>query len=113
MFKRTNYQFGHLEVKKRKKGPDVWAYRFRAPKTGGVRKQASIIIGTLEEYPTEAQAWKAAEAFRLSANPDNPQGVMITFGALAEKYRTDELPELRHSTQMAYRSYLDTHILPK
>jgi len=29
------------------------------------------------------------------------------------KYRTDELPELRHSTQLAHSSYLDTHILPK
>jgi hypothetical protein len=27
--------------------------------------------------------------------------------------KTDELPELRHSTQLAYSSYLGTHILPK
>ena len=113
MFKRTTYQFGHLEVKHRKNGPGVWAYRYRAPKAGGGRKQASKIVGTLEDYPTQAQAWKAAEALRLSANPDNPQGTEVTFHALAEKYRTDELPELRHSTQMAYSSYLDTHILPK
>lgn len=113
MFKRTTYQFGHMEVKRRKNGPDVWAYRYRAPKAGGGRRQASVIVGTLKDYPTEAQAWKAAELLRLSANPDNPQETQVTFGALAEKFRTDELPELRHSTQMAYTSYLDTHILPK
>ncbi len=69
--------------------------------------------GTVEQYPTKAQAWKAAERLRLSANPDNPQATEVTFRALAEKYRTDELPELRHSTQLAYSSYLDIHILPK
>jgi len=72
-----------------------------------------VVIGTIEEYPTKAQAWKAAESLRLSANPDNPQGGVVTFRVLAEKYRADELPELRHSTQLAYSSYLDTHILPK
>jgi integrase len=113
MFKRTKYQFGHLEVKQRKNGPDVWAYRFRAPKAGGGRKHVSQIVGTLEEYPTKAQAWKAAEVFRLAANPDNPQEREVTFGAVAQQFRKDELPELRHSTQMAYTSYLDTHILPK
>lgn len=113
MFKRTTYQFGHLEVKRRKNGPDVWVYRYRTSKAGGGRKQASIVIGTIEHYPAKAQAWKAAESLRLSANPDNPQGVEVTLRSLAEKFRTDELPELRHSTQSAYSSYLDTHILPK
>jgi integrase len=113
MFKRTRYQFGNLEVKRRRKGPDVWVYRHRTPKAGGRRKQASVMIGTVEQYPTKAQAWRATESLRLSANPDNPQATQVTFRALAEKYRTDELPELRHSTQLAYSSYLDTHILPK
>jgi len=29
MFKRTRYQFGSVERKARKKGPDVWALRYR------------------------------------------------------------------------------------
>ena len=113
MFKRTRYQFGNLDVKRRKRGPDVWVYRYRTAKTGGGRKQASVVVGTVDQYPTEAQAWKAAESLRLSANPDNAQAQVVTLRTLAEKYRTDELPELRHSTQLAYSSYLDTHILPK
>jgi hypothetical protein len=56
MFKRTRYQFGNLEVKRRRKGPDVWVYRHRTPKAGGRRKQASVMIGTVEQYPTKAQA---------------------------------------------------------
>src|SRR5215472_5628084 len=112
MFKRTTYQFGNLDLKARKNGPDVWVYRYRTPKAGGGRKQASVVVGTIEKYPTKAKAWKAAESLRLTANPENPQGAEITFRALAEKYRKDELPELRHSTQLACSSYLDTHILP-
>jgi integrase len=88
-------------------------YRYRTPKAGGGRKQASVVVGTIEEYPTKAKAWKAAESLRVSANPDNPQRAEITLRDLAEKYRKDELPELRHSTQSACSSYLDTHILPK
>jgi integrase len=113
MFKRTSYQFGNLDIKPRKNGLHVWVYRYRTAMAGGRRKQVSLIIGTVEQYPTKAQAWKASESLRLSANPDNPQATQVTFRALAEKYRTDELPELRHSTQLAYSSYLDTHILPK
>jgi len=85
MFKRTSYQFGNLDVKRRKNGRDVWVYRYRTPKTGGRRKQASVIVGTVEQYRAKAQAWKAAESLRLSANPDNPQATEVTFRALAEK----------------------------
>lgn len=106
MFKRTRYQFGNLDVKRRKRGPDVWVYRYRTAKAGGGRKQASVVVGTVDQYPTEAQAWKAAESLRISANPDNAQAQVVTLRGLAEKYRTDELPELRHSTQLAYSSYL-------
>ena len=114
MFKRTNYQFGNLDVKRRKKGSDVWVYRYRMPKAGGGgAKQASVIIGNIERYPTKAQAWKAAESLRLSANPDSPRATAASFRAVAEKFRTDEVPELRHSTQLAYSSYLERHILPK
>ena len=113
MFKRTSYQFGNLDVKPRKNGSHVWVYRYRTAQVGGRRKQASVVVGTVEQYPTKALAWKAAESLRLSANPDNPQATQVTFRGLAEKYMADELPDLRHSTQLAYSSYLDTHILPK
>jgi integrase len=37
---------------------------------------------------------------------------MITFGALLDRYAKEEMPE-RHSTNLAYRSYIETHIRPK
>jgi integrase len=70
------------------------------------------IIGTIEQYPTKADAQKASEHLRLTANTDNPTGRMITFGALLDRYAADAMPE-RHSTNLAYRSYIETHIRPK
>lgn len=111
-FKRTRYQFGCLQRKQRATGPDIWALRFREIQ-GDVTKQTSKTVGTVEQYPTRAQAWKAAESLRIAANPDNPNLQAVSFGALAERYKVEELLELRHSTQMTYSSHIDTHVLPK
>jgi integrase len=70
------------------------------------------MIGTIQEYPTRAEALKASEHLRLRANSDNPRGETLTFGALLDRYRKEEMPE-RHSTNLTYRSYIETHIRPK
>lgn len=106
--KRTRYQFGSVGLKKRALGPHVWVYRYF---DGGIRK--SKMIGTIEQYPKKADALKRAEALRMLANPDDPSAQVVTFCALIDRYKAEELPELRHSTQLAYSSYLDEHILPK
>ena len=88
-------------------------YRYREANPDGSKRHASIIVGTLEEFPTKALAWKAAEILRISANPDNPAQMAVTLGAVAERFKKEELPELRHSTQCAYSSYMNEHIIPK
>jgi integrase len=112
MFKRTRYQFGSIERKERRKGADVWVLRYRETQADGSRKQRSILIGSLERFPTEASACKAAEVLRLSANPDDPTHTRVSFGALIDRYLSDELPE-RYSTARAYTSYLKNYIRPK
>ena len=52
------------------------------------------------------------EYLQLTANSDNPSSGTISFGALLDRYLEEEMPE-RHSTNLAYRSYLETHIRPK
>ncbi len=112
-FKRTTYQFGCLQLKKRKKPrPDVWVLRYRKPQPDGSTKLASQMIGTLEQYPTESQAWKAAEVFRLTANPDNPGQLGVSWGALIDRYLATDLPS-RKSTARFYRRFLERHIRPK
>src|SRR5260221_9787952 len=109
---RTRYQFGSLQRKARKQGPDVWVLRFYRLQPDGTKSYASQMLGTVEQYPTRPLAWKAAEAQRLEANPDNPGGQAVTFGALIDRYMAENLPQ-RHSTRKAYSVYLKRHIKPK
>ena len=44
------------------------------------------MVGTIEEYPTKADAQKASEHLRLTANSDNPRARTLTFGALLDRY---------------------------
>ena len=49
MFKRTRYQFGSVERKARRKGPDVWALRYREHLLDGTNCHKSLIVGTVEQ----------------------------------------------------------------
>jgi len=109
---RTRYQHGSLQLDKRRNGPDVWVYRWREYLPSGKTQRRGEMIGTIEEYPTKADAQKASEHLRLTANCDNPGAHDLTFGALLDRYTKEEMPE-RHSTNLAYRSYVETHIRPR
>jgi integrase len=111
-FKRTRYQFGCIERKKRKKGPDVWVLRYRETSADGGTIQRGVRIGDVVQFPAESQAWRAAEALRLSINPENPNGSLVSFGALIDRYEQEELPE-RHSTRRFYLPWLRQYIKPR
>jgi len=72
-----------------------------------------VEVGSLLQYPTEALAWKQTGHLRLVANPENASSRAVTFGALADRYLAEEVPELRHSTGAAYTSYIDNSVKPK
>src|SRR5450755_5109655 len=109
---RTRYQHGNLQLDNRSNGPDVWVYRWREYLPNGKKQRRGEMIGTTEQYPTKADAQRASEHLRLTANSDNPGALDLTFGALLDRYTKEEMPE-RHSTNMAYRSYIETHIRPR
>lgn len=111
-FRRQQFQFGCIERKQRKKGPDVWVLRYREYLPEECAKQRSSMIGTVEECPTKAQARKRAQVLLLSINSENPNNQIVTFGALVDRYLAEELPE-RHSTARGYQSWLKNHIRPK
>jgi integrase len=108
---RTRYQHGNLQIAKRENGPDAWVYRWREYLPNGRMHRRGEVIGTVEQYPTKADALRASEQLRQEANVDStiPR---ITFGALLDRYTSEEMPE-RHSTNLAYRSYINMHIRPK
>jgi len=45
-------------------------------------------------------------------NDQKPPGVSVSFGAVLQRYLTEELPE-RHSTASRYQCWLKNHIEPK
>jgi integrase len=112
MFKRQRYQFGSVERKARKKGPDVWALRYREHLLDGTNCHKSLIVGTVAQHATESQARKAAQTLLLRINADKPSAGAVTFGAVIDRYLAEELPG-RHSTARGYRSWLQNHITPK
>ena len=105
--KRTRYQFGSVDLKQRKRGVAVWVYRYFEE---GKRK--SVIVGTIEQYPSKAAALKASEGFRLIANPDNTTTHLIHFGGLIDRYVAEELPE-RKSSRRNNLSWINNWIRPK
>lgn len=109
MFKGARYQFGYLRRKPRKRKSDVWVWERNAAAPDGRRKREAVIVGTLDEYPTEAQAWRAA--FRIAVN-SGKQDEEILFGALADRYMRERLPR-RHSSASRYRSWITHHVKPK
>ena len=116
MFTRTRYQYGSLELKERKRGKEVWEFRYYETDGKGQRQRRAAIVGTEEEYPTESAARKSpmVQAILLRLNAEQPTTVSgaVEFGAVIARYEEEEMPE-RYSTQAAYQSYINNYIRPR
>jgi integrase len=91
---RNSFQAGSVIRIQRKSG-DIWRYRWRDGST-----QRSEYLGTLKQFPTKAQAEKAAQRFRKQANSD---AEVITISELIAKFWREAAPE-RETTAHSYRS---------
>jgi integrase len=74
---------------------------------GAVRR--SKRIGTKQEFPTKAAAWKEVE--HLQIKPEKKERGE-TVRSVIGRYQEERMPS-RHSTARVYRSFLNNHILPK
>jgi integrase len=68
-------------------------------------KRQSKLIGSKQQYPTKAAAWKAVSIPKPKLDGE-------TVSAVIARYETERMPS-RHSTARVYRSFLNNHILPK
>ncbi len=66
-------------------------------------------IGTKQEFPTKAHAWKEVE--RLEIQQPKTQ-IGDTVRSVIARYEAERMPS-RHTTARVYRSFLKNHILPK
>lgn len=108
---RIRYQYGDLVLRKRKKGPAVWQYRYSE---NGRRK--SVLVGTIERLPTKADALRAVEHLRMEINAQSPQQQFhaVTVGALIDRFMKEYAPKrCRINTQNNYRGLFNNHIKPK
>jgi integrase len=65
------------------------------------------LIGTKQDFPNKAAAWKAVERVQVK-----PSASGETVSNVVSRYETERMPS-RHSTARVYRSFLNNHILPK
>ncbi len=93
---------GSVRYDKRRK---TWNYLWY---DGPVRR--SKRIGTKQEFPTKAAAWKEVERLDIH-QPTRPQ-TGDTVRSVIARYEAERMPS-RHSTARVYRSFLNNHILPE
>jgi hypothetical protein len=84
-----------------------WEFRYYETDGRSERQRRVIIVGPLEEYPTESAARKApaVQAILLRLNAEQPAVAAgaAEVGAVIARYEKEEMPE-RYSTRAAYKS---------
>jgi len=105
----ARYQYGNLTLRKRRKGPDVWQFRWM--ENG---KPKSVLIGTVEKLPTKVNAERAVEHLRIRINAENPQQQYhsVGVGAVIDRY-VREMPNVREDTAKSYRGIFEKWIRPQ
>lgn len=79
--KRTSYQQGSVVCKPRKRGPDVWVFRYLDENV-----QKSIPIGTVVKFKTKAAARKEADKLRAEIN-ERLSG--LTVSGLCDRFKIE------------------------
>jgi hypothetical protein len=64
----SNTQDGSVTVERRKRGPDVWCFRWREGGPDGRRIHRRIVLGTADELKSIASARKAVVGLRREIN---------------------------------------------
>jgi integrase len=100
---RNTYQNGCIQREARKKGPDVWVFRYR--EDGDLKYR---VLGTVVQFKTKAAAQRSLGDFKANLNHRLDAA---TFGDLCDRYLREGLPE-RHATASALRSMVKYRIRP-
>jgi hypothetical protein len=80
---------------KRRNKSEVWEFRWR-DRTSSRPRYRRIVLGSTEEFPTEAQARSAAGAIVVEINRDDRLKAPLTLAQLATHYEHRELsPDTR------------------
>jgi integrase len=108
---RERYQQGSVVREKRRRGEDVWTFRWRETNADGSVTRRKSVIGTEADLHTKAAALKACEFLRSTINRETR--TPRTVAELVDHYIKNELPNRNPYTQEVYKGYLNTWIVPK
>ena len=112
-------QDGSVTVERRKRGPDVWCYRWREGGPDGRRIHRRIVLGTADDLKSIASARKAVLGLRreINLNDVRIRRESLAFADLSRHFQQRELvrgnTRIAHSTRKAYEAYLKRWIEPR
>jgi len=111
-------QLGSLLRSGRRRGPDIWEFRYRDRRHNGRRIYRRIKIGTLQHFKTKAAARKGIAGLvrEINFGEIRFRTTTMTVAELVEHYRQRELIQdntwKSYSTKRGYESYLKNWIGP-
>jgi integrase len=112
-------QDGSVTVEHRKRGPDVWSFRWREAGPDGRKIHRRIVLGSADELKSLASARKMAVGLRreINVNDVRIRKESITLNDLSSHYQQRELLarnlRISHSTKRIYAGYLKKWIEPR
>jgi integrase len=125
--RRSTYQYGTLTQESRRRGSDVWVYRYFET-INGKKSRRKRIVGTVEEYPTRAAAERACEHVRMAANAETTTPESPSLGGLIDRYieqvlrpcldvplggGQDEFAQISYHCAKSYKSALNRWVRPR
>ena len=112
-------QDGSVTVEPRKRGPDVWCFRWREGGPDGRKIHRRIVLGTADDLKSIASARKAVVGLRreINLNDVRIRRESIKLTDLSRHFQQRELadrnPRIAYSTKKAYAGYLEKWIEPR
>jgi integrase len=79
-----SYQRGSLKKVKRREG-EIWVLRYRVTNSDGRRVENVLLIGLVQQFPKDKDAWREADRLGLSGRI-NEAHARVSFHFLAEHY---------------------------
>jgi hypothetical protein len=111
-------QRGSLLRSNRRRGPDIWEFRYRDRRRNGHRIYRRITIGKVTQFKSEASARKGIAGLIREINSGDLRlnATTMTVAELVEHYRRRELmPDnswKSYSTKRGYETYLKNWVVP-
>lgn len=112
-------QDGSVTVEHRKRGPDVWSFRWREAGPDGRRVHRRIVLGSADDLRSLASARRVVVGLRreININDGRLRKESITLNDLSRHYQQRELVDrnqrISYSTKRIYAGYLKKWVEPR